>query len=335
LLRLCIISGGAIMRLRRFLVNFKYVLKVRKPLLYLRLIKTYLSIALGARPLRYVDFALDYRCNLKCEHCFAEALKKPQGTKKMILADYRRVAEDCMADGAIQFSFQGGEPLLIENLPLIIHQFQPDRNLISVTTNGTLLNEKNIQLLKKAGVDILTVSLDSGIPEEHDSFRGLSGAFDQTVAGIDLALKAGLKVTIGTVISHKNLHTDGVRKLIEWAKRSKLLLTFALAVPAGRWAGNEDIILTDKDMSYVRELTNESEYLTTDFEANYVSYGCGAAKEILYITPYGDVFVCPFIHESFGDIFTESIRKIRARAMKNTYLNHYHHECLAAKIIQI
>jgi MoaA/NifB/PqqE/SkfB family radical SAM enzyme len=322
-------------RLRRFLVNFKYVLKVRKPLLYLRLIKTYLSIALGARPLRYVDFALDYRCNLKCEHCFAETLKKPQSTRKMILSDYKQVAKDCMAEGAIQFSFQGGEPLLIENLPLIIRQFQPDRNLISVTTNGTLLNEKNIEMLKKAGVDILTVSLDSGIPEEHDTFRGLSGAFDQTVAGIDLALKAGLKVTIGTVVSHKNLHTVGLLKLMNWATQDKILMTLALAVPAGRWDGNTDILLTNEDMEYISMKTKESEYLTTDFEANYISHGCGAAKEILYITPYGDVFVCPFIHKSFGSVFTESIHKIRKQAMKNTYLDHFHHECLAAKNIKI
>jgi MoaA/NifB/PqqE/SkfB family radical SAM enzyme len=278
-----------------------------------------------------VDFALDYRCNLRCEHCFATVLEKPQGTKRMSLDDYRRVARECMGEGAIQFSFQGGEPLLLDNLAEIIACFKPDRNLISVTTNGTLLNEKRIKYLKEAKVDILTVSLDSGIPGEHDSFRGVPGTYDKTVAGIELALKHGLKVTVGTVVSHKNLHSEGLRKLIEWAKEKRLLVTFALAVPAGRWLDNREILLTEEDMEYVFKLTAESPYIATDFEANFIAHGCGAGKEILYLTPYGDVFVCPFIHISFGSIFKESIRDIRNRALRNRYLNHYHGKCLAAQ----
>ncbi|MFH1055307.1 MAG: radical SAM protein [Candidatus Altiarchaeota archaeon] len=313
------------------MVNLRYVLKVCKPRLYLRLIKTYILIAFGARPLRYVDFALDYRCNLKCEHCFATVLEKPKGARKMTLEDYRRVADECMSEGAIQFSFQGGEPLLINNLAEIIACFKPDWNLISVTTNGTLLNEDRLKYLKKAGVDILTVSLDSGIPDEHDSFRGLKGAFDKTVSGIELALKSGLKVTVGTVVSHSNLRSDGLRKLLEWAKGRKLLVTLALAVPAGRWLDNKGILLTEQDMTYVHKLSSESQFITTDIEANFISYGCGAGKEILYITPYGDVFVCPFIHIRFGNVFEESIKAIRARALRNKYLDHYHDKCLAAQ----
>ena len=61
------------------------------------------------------------------------------------------------------------------------------------------------------------------------------------------------------------------------------------------------------DLDYIDRLTEQSPYIRTDFQANLVSYGCGAAKEILYLTPYGDVLVCPFMHISFGNIFFKII----------------------------
>ncbi len=71
--------------------------------------------------------------------------------------------------------------------------------------------------------------------------------------------------------------------------------------------------------------------LQADFEANFVQRGCGAVKEILYLTPYGDVLACPFLHFSLGNIFEESLEIIRDRALKNPYFDHYHHLCLPAE----
>ena len=66
-------------------------------------------------PLRYVDFSIDFACNLRCEHCFATALQQ-RGRRKMTVDDYARVARECMQLGAVNFSFQWGEPLLFRNL---------------------------------------------------------------------------------------------------------------------------------------------------------------------------------------------------------------------------
>ena len=95
----------------------------------------------------------------------------------MDVPDYARVARQAMALGAVNFSFQGGEPLMFKKLPHIIRACRPERNVISVTTNGTLLTEERVEELKRIGVDILTVSLDSGIAEEHDRFRAREGTW--------------------------------------------------------------------------------------------------------------------------------------------------------------
>ncbi len=315
----------------QFVLNFKYAFRPRKPLLIARLVWAVIRSSIFRRPpLRYVDFAVNFACNLRCEHCFATALKQqPQG-RTMTVDDYARVAEECMQLGAVNFSFQGGEPLLLENLRDIITACQPQRNVISITTNGTLLTQKRITELKDWGVDILTMSLDSADAEEHDRFRGVSGAFAKTKQSITFALQAGLRVTLGTVVTHQTLRSQGTADLINLAQEIRVLLYFILPVPAGRWVDNQDMFLTDEDLAYIHTLTHSSPYLRTDFQANLGQYGCGAAKEILYLTPYGDVLTCPFLHISPGNIFKESIADIRKRALQNPYFAKYHQKCLVS-----
>ena len=317
-------------KIAAFMLNFRYAFNLSKPKLIMRLVWAIIKSKLLKRPpLRYMDFSIDLACNLRCSHCFDTALQQQNG-RKMAIEDYARIAKQCMELGAVNFSFQGGEPLLFKELPEIISACQPDRNVISVTTNGILLDEKQIDDLKRWGVDILTISLDSSIAKEHDQFRGVEGAFAKTMKGLRLALKKGFKVTLGTVVTHQTLRSEGITGLIKLAKELKVLLYLILPVPAGRWAKNSEMLLSQEDLSYIQKLTKESPYIRTDFQANLGGYGCGAVKEILYLTPYGDVLACPFMHISLGNIFEESIKVIRERALENPIFAAYQQKCLVS-----
>ena len=317
-------------RYRELALNARIAFRPRKPLLTARLARAVARAWVARRPsLRYVDFAIDFACNLRCEHCFATVLEHP-GERRMETEDYARVAREAMRLGAVNFSFQGGEPLAIKRLDDIIRACRPSLNLISVTTNGTLLNPTTVQRLKRLGVDILTVSLDSAIAAEHDAFRGLPGTFDKALAGIRLARQNGLSVNLGTVVTHQTLHSEGILGLVQMAQDMKLLLYIILPVPAGNWQDNRDMVLTDEDIAFIDDLTRRSPYIRTDFQANLGPHGCGAAKEILYLTPYGEVLTCPFLHISFGNIFTDSLETIRNRALELPWFNHYHDKCLAS-----
>jgi len=276
--------------------------------------------------------ALDFACNMRCEHCFATALvPKERFARKMELSDYERVCREAMAMGALNFSFQGGEPLLIENLQEYIQACQPKLNVISITTNGSLLNRERVADLKRAGVDILTVSLDSADPEEHDRFRGFRGAHARALSAIDEALSQGLHVTVGTTVSHMNLRSEGIARLIEYAENKKVTLVFNLATPVGKWSGADEVLLTEEDMQLIRGWVSKYQYIRTDFEANLRQRGCGAVKEILYLTPYGDVLACPFIHISLGNVLEESLIEIRRRALTVPQFSVYADRCLCAE----
>lgn len=317
--------------LRKFLINFRYAFRINKPVLLMRLAKAYVRILfLRQRPLRYMDLAVGFDCNLKCEHCFAAALRDDK-RKRITPSEYREVVRQAMELGAVNFSFQGGEPLLYPELIKFIENSFPSRNLISVTTNATLLDERKLHELKKAGVDILTISLDSAEAVQHDRFRGVDGSFDRTLGGIKMALKNGFRVTLGAVVSHQNIRRPDFLGLIKLAHELNVVIFLALAAPLGRYASRDNIMLTEEDRQYLDGLLKQYPLLRTDFDANFLYCGCGAVKEILYVNPYGDVMACPFLHFSLGNILQKPLKVIRDEALKYDFFNRYNSTCLAAQ----
>lgn len=325
------------MTFKRFISDFylriKHGFKIKKPLFLLRLLKNYIGIFFfNKKPLKLIDFAIDYRCNLRCDHCFATVLNKPENTRKMTVSDYERVVKEGMALGALDFDIQGGEVFLFpEVLEKIIKACQPKKNLMAITTNATILDEEKMLNIIKLGIDHITISLDSFIDTEHDEFRKARGTYDKVMKVIELARKNKLKIMINTTLSHNNIRSEGIQKLIDYCDKNKILLNAILAAPAGSWNACQEYMLNDDDLLYLEELRKKYSFLRRDMDANYTKWGCGGGKESLYITPYGDVFVCPFIHISFGNIFNESLKDIQKRIYSNQYFNHYHQKCLASE----
>ncbi len=321
------------MKWARFYYNVKYGLPLRKPRLALRIAKAYWSpLIRRSIPLRYTDMCLNLNCNLNCTHCFKTNFEKPEGEGKPLSAgEWKQVVQQLMDLGNIAMGFTGGEPLANPELEDIVRASYPDRNIIIVNTNGTLLTRERANSLYRAGVDVLQISLDSGIPEEHDEFRQMKGAFDRALRGVDLALAAGLKVNIAPTVSHLNLHSEGFRRLVEISREKGTLLNLSLAAPAGKWNGHTEFLLTEEDSEELNRLVRREPHVRRDFETNYLQQGCGAAKEKLYITTYGDVIPCPYMHISFGNVRDESLAQIRNRMLALPVFASYIPNCLVAE----
>lgn len=315
-----------------FYYNLKYAAIMRKPELMARLVHNVVRARLQKKKpiLRYVDVCLLTKCNLTCVHCFATNFRR-QGMEILSPNHWRSIAEQSCRLGCVSFGVTGGEPLLYKNLPDLVEQLLPHKNLITVNSNGTLLTPALAKTLYQVGVDVLQFSMDSSIPEEHDAFRRQKGAWSSLDRAVDIAVNAGLKVTLVCTVSHQNLHTEGFQGVIEYTRRKNLLLILSRAVPAGRWGGNKDILLTQEDQTYMYGLVKKHPFIRTDMDSNYARYGCSAATEKLYVTAYGDVIPCPFMHISFGNVRDDSIKTIRDRMMSQKCLSRYSKSCLVAE----
>jgi MoaA/NifB/PqqE/SkfB family radical SAM enzyme len=320
------------LHLDRQLASLKYGLVWRKPQFLARMAGFYFQ-SFGVRkrqPLRYVDFAIDYACNLKCAHCFATSLEK-SSRPRLQVSDYRRIAKECIELGAIHLSLQGGEATLVKNLDEMLANMSPRKVLFSITTNGTTITPDLARKLRKWGVDQLNISIDSFIPAEHDKFRGVAGAWQKTFDGLQTARRTGLHVQVNTTVSKYSLYKPGFRKLVDYCITNRILLNIVLAAPSGNWDANLDATLNEDDMKVVRAIIQSSAYVRQDMDSIVLGRGCPAMKEAIYITPYGDVLCCPFIHVSFGNLHDEPLKAIVDRALKYPFLETHAKKCLVAE----
>lgn len=282
-----------------------------------------------SKGMRVIDLAVSYDCNLSCDHCSAEVLK--QGRAVLNLDDYRAIIEQAEAMDILSFNITGGEPLLWDGLDDLIPILKPEKHYISIQTNGMLLTRKRADQLYSLGVNCITTSLDSPYREIHNRFRGSKRSYDAVIAAVGHAKKAGMQVLVGTTVTHGNLRSKELKDLIRFVNNMGVICLFNLAVPCGNWAGNSDVVLRGSDRSYLLELLDQFPATSTDHEPGRNAKGCPAAMEKVYITPYGDVLPCPFIHVSFGNVRTEKLQDCVAKMRTNVFFAGYPRICVAAE----
>lgn len=149
-----------------------------------------------------VDFFITSRCNLRCLHCFAN--KEEQQTADYPLKDVESVLCQLERMGVLEVRITGGEPLLHADINRILLLLGQKKFRRIILTNGTLLTEEIVLMLKESGVTP-TVSLDDSIPKEHNLFRGVKGAHERTVEGLKLLKKHRVEYGINCCLNKRNI----------------------------------------------------------------------------------------------------------------------------------
>lgn len=315
--------------LSRYLYSARYVWFPRKPRALARIGADLVKVATGKRPLRYVDLALDYGCNLRCEHCSAEGLKR-HDAPTLEVGQWREIVDQATDMGAFLFGLTGGEPLTLD-LEDIVRGLGPERMLVYVVTNGTLMTRERARSLYESGVDLVGISLDSADAEAHDGVRGTEGAQGRAWEAVRNATSAGMQVVVATTVTSRSVHSPGLDRLLRQTGKMGLLTVLGLACPTGGWAGREELMLGPEDTKELDRLMKRHRHSRRDFQSNWVEVGCGAGKEKLYVSPYGEVMPCPFFQVGFGNINDYSLAEIQRRMIEQPELAGYPCKCLVGE----
>ncbi|MCA1989757.1 MAG: 12,18-didecarboxysiroheme deacetylase [Desulfarculus sp.] len=206
----------------------------------------------GSLPSHLLQFSADKKpvvvwnmtkaCNLRCQHCYAQATAGP-AVQELSTGQARAMIDDLAGFGAPVILFSGGEPLMRPDLPELARYAVGKGMRAVISTNGTLITADKARELKDIGLSYVGVSLD-GLPAVHDRFRGVEGAFDQALAGIRNCLRVGLKVGLRfTVFRHNAAEVPGVLDLLE--KEGIPRVCFYHLVYAGRGSR-----LMDEDLDH-------------------------------------------------------------------------------------
>ena len=134
------------------------------------------------------------RCNYKCVYCRTGNEGALYG--ELPFADYLRMARVLVGLGITKVRLTGGEPLLRKGVIEFVRQLAQLRSNsdpldIALTTNGHLLADM-AKPLKDAGLTRVTVSMDAVDPDRFTRITRVAGGYDQVLAGIRAARKAGL-----------------------------------------------------------------------------------------------------------------------------------------------
>src|SRR5881275_765790 len=193
------------------------------------------------RPLRDLRISVTDRCNFRCVYCmpkevFGRDYQFLERKELLSLEEIARVAAVFARLGVRTVRITGGEPLVrrnVEHLVELLHEI-PGLEL-ALTTNGALLPHK-AEALARAGLDRVTVSLDS---VDDATFRALNDV-DFPVArvldGIDAAAAAGLRVKVNAVVK-RGANDDGIVALAERFRGTGHVLRFIEYMDVGHSNG--------------------------------------------------------------------------------------------------
>ena len=157
--------------------------------------------AAGQRP-PVVIWNLLRRCNLTCKHCYATSADS-EFRDELDTDEALRVIDNLHASGVRVLILSGGEPLLRSDIFQLSDYARDKGFYVALSTNGTLINEDNIEQIVAARYDYVGISID-GLEAVHDDWRQLKGSFAASMHGIDLCRQHDIRVGLRTTLTQHN-----------------------------------------------------------------------------------------------------------------------------------
>ena len=196
----------------------------------------------GMSELSLLAINLTRRCNLACVHCYLDADTLRGGSPdELRTEEVKGVLNQVAArDSGTMVVLTGGEPLARRDLETIIAHGVRRGLAMVVGSNGTLLTRRRVRSLRDAGALGIGISIDSLDGDYHDRFRGLPGAWEKTMAGIENCRREGLDFQIHFSIGDANAHELPAMIAFCRATGARVLNVFFL-VCTGRGEAMSDI----------------------------------------------------------------------------------------------
>lgn len=200
-----------------------------------------------SRPIRDLRVSLTDRCNFRCFYCLPHG--EPPIAPKEEMLSYEEIEYVCdifVELGIEKIRLTGGEPMMRRDIEQIVYKLAQlkEKGLrdLALTTNGYFLPHR-AQSLKDAGLDRITISLDS---LKRDVFRVMTGVdvLDRVLEGIEAAKQAGLSpIKINAVIVRGH-NEDEVADFAAFAREHDIKMRFIEYMPldSGHDWSREDVV---------------------------------------------------------------------------------------------
>jgi radical SAM protein with 4Fe4S-binding SPASM domain len=149
-----------------------------------------------------------FRCNLRCAHCYvscaagdAEALRH-----ELPLSRWTRLLDELADAGGLFVTFSGGEPLLRPDFADLYRHALRAGLMVSVFTNGTLLDARYVDLFDEWRPEHIEISLYGSTRETYERVTGVAGSFGRCQRGVEALHARGIALRLKSVALGWNAH---------------------------------------------------------------------------------------------------------------------------------
>ena len=245
------------------------------------------------RPLKDLRISVTDRCNFRCTYCmpaeiFGESYKFLPKNEILSFEEIARLARIFVEFGVNKLRITGGEPLLRTDLHKLIAMLtgMPGLEDLTLTTNAFLLPQQ-AQQLKDAGLQRVTISLDTLDDEVFKEMNGRGISIDRVLQGIDAAAAVGLAPIKINAVVQKGVNDHTVVDLARHFKGSGHIVRFIEYMDVGNRNGwkwdqvvpAEEIVqqidaempLEPVDSNYPGEVANRYRYRDGQGEIGVIS----------------------------------------------------------------
>jgi len=250
-------------------------------------------------------FALTTQCNCKCIMCDMHR-KKPE---YIGLRDAKKVLNVLEKNKFLVVYFTGGEPTLHPDVVEIVAYADKLGLVTTMTTNGTPSKDL-LKHLKKAGLYLLSVSLDHWDPQVCEKIRNHGNIMDKQLESIKYLKSIGLK-TYALAFLNPYVVDDGVERLVDYAN-NVLDVPFGFCYPTksdvnsyglgGTLSGEEmsdrmdssvgKILSFKKNGSNIANLWVYMEDILNFKKDKKPNFYCKGGEDVVYVDWLGDVYPC-------------------------------------------
>ncbi|GAB6057925.1 heme b synthase [Desulfonatronum parangueonense] len=283
----------------------------------------------GSPLCRLIAWEVTRSCNLACKHCRAEAHMEPYPGEfsteeaKALIDTFPEVGDPIII-------FTGGEPLLRPDIFELVRYADAKGLRCVMAPNGTLVTAENARRMKDSGIQRASISLDGPDAASHDAFRGVEGAFDAAMRGIEHLKAVDLPFQINTTVTRNNL--GQFKEIFHLAEKlGAVAWHIFLLVPTGRGANLGREVITGEEYEevlnwfydfrkttrmqlkatcaphYLRILRQRAKEegipVTMDnFGLDAVSRGCLGGTGFCFISHTGQVQPCGYLELDCGQV---------------------------------
>ena len=271
-----------------------------------------------------VSWNLTRKCNLKCPHCYINATTQ-ELKNELTTEEAKNLIDQICEVSRPLLILSGGEPLLRPDVYELVRYGASKGLKMGLGSNGSLIDATAAKRLKEAGIETVSISLDSHIPEQHDEFRGVPGSWEKAVGAIKALQANGVLVQVNTTLTQQNYdQIDDIMSLAENIGVENFHLFFL--VPTGRGVKMTDISPAKYESMIKTTFAKVAKHklnvrpscapqfmrIAKDMGLDMSRWirGCLAGLYYCRVYPNGDVTPCPYLPIKLGNIREKSFKEI-------------------------